>query len=571
MAILRLRHTSFRMQIALVFGAMVLALVIGMSWVLGQMMSNSLRGEAGNALHSVARNAATVLGQGLNERLVMVEGLANATALWKKGLDTPEARDVIQRQQALRHHVAWLGVVDADGTIRQATGDLLKDVNVRARPWFPAGMKEAHVGDVHPAKLLAKLLPLGRDGEPQRFVDFVAPIRIDGQTLGVVSLHGSWDWTHEVIESLLPGNATQQKLQIFIFDAEGKVIYAPEGQNAPLVASAQRLPQLRLEPGHVAGMADWTDGKDYLTAVVKVLPPDARAYLGWQVVARMPATTALAQADAAMKEVRKVGLLAGLAAGLAAWLIAGTLSGPLSAIARSARDVQQGKPGAEIARYDSNEELRSLSDALSAMTRQLLSSNEELEQRVQARTGELEQANQALDRLVRCDPLTQLLNRRGFDDQLKTVLAGARRRGSAVSMLAIDVDHFKRVNDTHGHDIGDQVLKTLATVLKERLRETDVIGRLGGEEFVALLPDTDAAAARIVAGDVVRRVQATLMPGVGSVTISCGVAVWLEAEDASETLKRADLALYRAKSQGRNRVVFEHSGLVSLDAPAQSA
>lgn len=119
-----------------------------------------------------------------------------------------------------------------------------------------------------------------------------------------------------------------------------------------------------------------------------------------------------------------------------------------------------------------------------------------METQVRQRTQQLEEANQELDRQARSDPLTGLLNRRGFDAQMNHDLALARRSGRPLSIITVDVDHFKRINDTHGHDVGDQVLQRLAATLATRLRQSDVVARLGGEEFAVLLPDTDLEGAR---------------------------------------------------------------------------
>ncbi|MNV82209.1 Response regulator PleD [compost metagenome] len=121
-------------------------------------------------------------------------------------------------------------------------------------------------------------------------------------------------------------------------------------------------------------------------------------------------------------------------------------------------------------------------------------------------------------------------------------------------MISIDVDHFKRVNDTYGHDIGDEVLRSLALQLKTRLRRSDALARLGGEEFIALLPDTPLQDALVMANELVALAQALEQNQAGSVTISAGLsALRPEDEDGSAMLRRSDEALYAAKTAGRNR------------------
>lgn len=206
-------------------------------------------------------------------------------------------------------------------------------------------------------------------------------------------------------------------------------------------------------------------------------------------------------------------------------------------------------------------EIEQLSGALSGMTHQLLQANADLEQRVQARTAELEQANAQLERLAHHDPLTGLLNRRGFDERIAAALSSARRRQAPLSVIAVDADHFKQVNDRYGHDVGDQVLQAISQVLRKRLREIDIVARIGGEEFVVVLIDTGGLDAANVAAALVKAVEDAEMPAVGCVTISCGVAdVHVHTEAPASALRRADAALYQAKQSGRNRHCIASEG-----------
>jgi len=181
-----------------------------------------------------------------------------------------------------------------------------------------------------------------------------------------------------------------------------------------------------------------------------------------------------------------------------------------------------------------------------------------MEEKVRLRTLELEAANRALDLQARTDALTGLLNRRGFETQMAFAVALARRSSRPLSLITVDVDHFKRVNDTYGHEAGDEVLRRLARTLESRLRGSDVVARLGGEEFVALLPDTDLNGAQSIAQALVTAMAEQQDPVVGTITVSAGVATMRGAEDnGAAMLRRGDAALYEAKGQGRNRVCVE--------------
>ena len=169
---------------------------------------------------------------------------------------------------------------------------------------------------------------------------------------------------------------------------------------------------------------------------------------------------------------------------------------------------------------------------------------------------ELVVQSERLEALLFEDALTGLANRRFILTQLAGVVSAARRHGRALSVAIIDIDHFKRVNDEHGHAAGDAVLAAVAHSMREHIRAEDQLGRLGGEEFLALLPDVDAGAAAAAAEKLRAQIAAMKVPHDGSdlaVTISAGWATW-EGEAPDELLRRADDALYEAKRAGRDRV-----------------
>jgi two-component system cell cycle response regulator len=160
------------------------------------------------------------------------------------------------------------------------------------------------------------------------------------------------------------------------------------------------------------------------------------------------------------------------------------------------------------------------------------------------------------------DDMTGLYNRRYFERHLGVMLSKAQTQGRDMALMILDIDHFKAVNDTYGHDIGDSVLKEFATRLKRNVRGVDLACRFGGEEFVVLMPDTDVRQAESIAERVRQSVaERSFEAGAGrmiGVTVSAGVTLNESLTDTPETLlKRADVALYRAKREGRNRVVFD--------------
>jgi diguanylate cyclase (GGDEF)-like protein len=287
--------------------------------------------------------------------------------------------------------------------------------------------------------------------------------------------------------------------------------------------------------------------------------------------------------------VRTAGAVSLAASLLLAILFSRTLSArvtkPVRMLIARCRAIADGNPD-ERGQIRGGDELEELVDAFNTMSRKLMESRAQaeeaqrslehardlLELRVAERTRDLMQANERLLHEVseraraeeqlalaaRADPLTGLMNRRAILEQLEYQSARAQRSGTPFSLILADLDYFKSINDTHGHDAGDQALIEIAAQLRQELRAQDLVARWGGEEFLVLLPDTDLEGGLVVAEDLREGVAAhTLDIGGESVqlTLSLGVARCATGQPFNECVKAADSALYRAKLQGRNRVV----------------
>ena len=164
---------------------------------------------------------------------------------------------------------------------------------------------------------------------------------------------------------------------------------------------------------------------------------------------------------------------------------------------------------------------------------------------------------------AKTDTLTGLPNRRALEEFFRAAQMAAMESGEPLSVLLIDIDHFKKFNDNFGHGVGDQVLRLMASVLRERVRENDLPARYGGEELIAVLPGAELATCEVVAerirraiseARITRRSTGELLP---TITVSIGVGQFRMGESMAELIERCDRALYRAKGAGRNRVVTE--------------
>ncbi len=187
-----------------------------------------------------------------------------------------------------------------------------------------------------------------------------------------------------------------------------------------------------------------------------------------------------------------------------------------------------------------------------------------------------ERLNADLKRLAMIDPLTGVYNRRTMTELANRAIASAQRHARPLSLLTIDIDYFKRINDEFGHEAGDQALCAVVDVMQDALRQSDLIARLGGEEFVVILPDTDESDARLLAERVRHRVEDSGFTASGwpaPLRVSIGVgALGPAAGDLQSLLRETDRALYTAKRAGRNRVVaVSQIGYTVDDAPVETS
>jgi diguanylate cyclase (GGDEF)-like protein len=262
------------------------------------------------------------------------------------------------------------------------------------------------------------------------------------------------------------------------------------------------------------------------------------------------------------------GLLVALAIG-ATLLLTRRLVAPMRRLMRAARAVGSGKLDVYVP-ATSGDELGLLTHTFNHMTQRLSEAQAEvatyqrtLEDKVAQRTKELEVATAHAYKLAQHDILTGLPNRSLLNQRLKQILAQAQRDGTHTACLFLDFDHFKRINDTLGHDCGDQLLQAVAQRLTSAVRESDTVARLGGDEFVLILPGLDPAHATFETMTVLSRVRESflapfrLSDQVPTLTCSIGVSMYpLDASDPVSLIKQADTAMYAAKEAGRNAYRF---------------
>ena len=213
-----------------------------------------------------------------------------------------------------------------------------------------------------------------------------------------------------------------------------------------------------------------------------------------------------------------------------------------------------------------NKALRAMADRLLGETRRMQDANHQLEAKLEASRDDITALQRDLDEVRResmLDPLTKIFNRKSFNEGLLKAFTEARNGEAPLCLMLLDIDHFKRFNDTWGHQTGDQVLRLVAMTLKSNIKGRDLAARYGGEEFAAILPETDLEGAIIVADNIRKAIQAKELlkrstnEKLGRITASFGVAIFHPGDTPSSLIERADRCLYAAKHAGRNRVLSE--------------
>lgn len=471
------------------------------------------------------------------------------------------ARDILENLQRYFSDYAWIGIAQADGKVLAATGGLLEKRDVTARPWFHTGQQEVAASDYHPAALLGKLLP--RSPDPWRFVDVAGPIRdADGSLRGVLAIHLSWAWARRLARELLTPEQRDMGAEIIVVRSDGMVLLGPND----MVEKQITTESLKLaQQGKTGAITErWPDGLTYVTGYSLSGRSRERATLHWAVLVRQTEQAAMASAHQLERRTLWFSLiLAAALAGLAA-MLARRIVAPLKSLSGAMEDIAQAPEQASpeaVPPVGGFHEAQVLSEALRGLIHserrhhaELEEMNLHLEETVAARTAELQG-------LLMRDVLTGLPNRRALMQALPEAMARATRLRRRCAVLFLDMDGFKQVNDTQGHEEGDELLRQFGARILNSIRETDLAARLAGDEFVVILEMlNDGADAAAKADSLLDQLSRPFTLSSGSVQVGASVGVALhipgQGEDPARLLARADQAMYEAKRAGKNRVAM---------------
>ncbi|ELX12606.1 GGDEF domain-containing protein [Janthinobacterium sp. HH01] len=488
--------------------------------------------------------------------------LVTALAQVREARDPAAARAVLDSLQDSFPDYAWIGIAGQDGKVFAAAHGLLENADVSARPWFKAGQVGLRTIDYHPALLLGKLLPQAAD--PWRFIDVAAPVRrADGQPWGVLGVHMSWNWARRLARNLLTPALREYGAEILVVRNDATVLLGPAGmEEKKLNTTSLQLAQA----GQTGAIREtWPDGKVYLTGYSQTGQSGDTATLQWSVLVRQPEQVAMAASRQLEQLILWLSVAAGAAMALVAAFLARRLTRPMDRLSRTieqrAKAVEEGRPLPEVPAIDGFREAQVLSRAMREMVYSearhvdlLQTMNEQLESTVARRTAELEQ-------LVMRDVLTGLPNRRALMQALPAAMARVTRMRQPCAVLFLDLDGFKNVNDTHGHEEGDELLRQFGQRIVGAVRRTDTVARLAGDEFVAILENlSDAAAAEEMGRKMMPLLREPFVLKTATVKLSASIGIAIhqpgDAEDLDALLARADRAMYEAKRGGKNNVVM---------------
>lgn len=550
--------TSFRNRMAFVFGLVTIVIGILLIAYINTIASQKMTEASTESLESIAKAMANAMSDTLVEREREVLLLSKSPLLQNRSFESHEIRSVVNAMESSYPNYSWIGITDAQGVVKVASQGMLEGVNVSSKSWFEYGKKASYIGDVHEAVLLAKMLQAPNADEPLRFIDFASPIRdSQGVVMGVVATHANWIWAKKVFESSLPHDAEEKGIEAYVLSSGGKILYPYSS------IDTVKVPK-NLVQGNKRTIFEWEEGEEFLSAYANV-KAKVSTDLGWSIVVRQPVDKALESVNALHRNLILIGIALSLLHVWLAYYFATQLSQPIETLAKASQEMSDGNKNADFTTTSSLNEVRTLSFSIKTMIAKLLQHENELEvlnatleHKVKERTLELENANEKLTYLSRHDALTQLHNRLATNEYLYQEFARMKRTQQLFSVALMDIDYFKKVNDTYGHDVGDSVLKYVAKVLKKSARETDFVARFGGEEFLIVFPDTLKEGAIVISEKIRQAIENSTPPEVNKITLSIGVATAsLDEENDDCVIKKADNALYQAKNAGRNKVVFQ--------------
>lgn len=393
-----------------------------------------------------------------------------------------------------------------------------------------------------------------------------------GATEGVLAAHLDWDWSARIRDYMLSLSSSSRQNSIWILRSDGRMLLGPEYGSTPLPDEIVAKARAGQQPVFID-----SSGEEALTAVVSA-SSGILADLGWMVVVRRPMSIAMAEAHQIALTIVGVGLLLALVGTAASYVLAARLTRPLAELTEQVDQLGRDPTSTTISRRGGSSDVRHLSSAVRSLVYRAGSAefareeaervSSSMQERFDERTRAMGEHISTLQQQADTDSLTQLLNRRAWLAIASDAMNYFRRYDRDICVLVIDIDLFKRINDTFGHGAGDDVIQFVGSTIQQTVRTTDKVARFGGEEFVVLLREATLTNAMMLAERIREQIGRDVVEVRNDrtvhVTASVGVALARHSDrDIGDVIERADQALYIAKTTGRNRVHSEAETSIS--------
>jgi len=385
-------------QLALAFSLLSVVLTIALILVVERRAIDQIKDRIGHSLADLAAQTSDKLERGMFERYREIALVTSRPVLTTEEYTLDQRRQALERVQRSYDYYEWIGLTDTEGKVLVSGNRLLEGADVSKRPWFIEGMRGGHVGDVHEALLLDKLLPPQPDKAPRRFVDVAFPYADEnGKVRGVLGAHLSWNWARDVERSVVGSADRESDTQTLILSSTGRVLLGPR----ELMDTTLALDSFRNASPTQRGdftVERWPDGKDYVVGFQKGGGYASYPGLGWVVLVRQQVDTAWQPLFDMRRHALVSGLLLALLFSLAGVALARRITLPLKQLAASAGELRDGGV-VQIASGGPYAEVSALSRSLNLLVqdlderrRQLQQLNGTLEQLVESRTVELRRA-----------------------------------------------------------------------------------------------------------------------------------------------------------------------------------
>lgn len=464
--------------------------------------------------------------------------------------DPKRLRPALDRLNASFPDFNWLAFVNTDGVVMVASDGLRENEVVIEESWFLKGLQGPAIEDAPDLGRIEEAIRLGND-VPVSFVKFSFPVyNYNNELAGVLVASVHWREIEEIRSAM-----ERSGDQVLVVARNGEVMFGSKELRTRYPSS--QIEALRKAKHDV--FVEGTGSAELLSGYAIMDGHRDFPGMGWGVVARRSSQVAFAATRQMFWTIVGIGTAVAILGILLAGMIANRVSRPIHELTKAADRIGRDNGVTSLPRLRGSLEVIHLSTALRSLLLRI-GFVERLTQAAEAKAAEEAKkfANDiaSLRKLAETDPLTNLLNRRAFMDAAADAMRYFQRYGRAIATLVVDIDHFKHINDEHGHSAGDAMIRRTGELIAQTLRETDKVARFGGEEFVVLLREVNEHEAHELA-ERIRLIIAENRIEFGGkqlgVTVSIGcAAITGHDRDIEELIERADRALYAAKAAGRN-------------------